>query len=78
MHGCNGDPTLGAITARTPTLCARPPLWKDAQEENTAPGAAGSDGGVTGKLNASSSSLTPTGVVGISASGLIHQVKEKS
>ena len=20
------------------TLCARPPLWKDAQEENTAPG----------------------------------------
>ena len=52
------------------TLCARPPLWKDTQEENTAPGAAGSDGGVTGKLNASSSSLTPTGVVGASAAPL--------
>jgi hypothetical protein len=51
-------------------LCGRPPLWKDAHEEKTAPGAAGSDGGVTGKLNASSSWLALTGVAGAASARL--------
>ena len=39
-------------------------LRKECQDEKTAPGAAGSDGGVTGKLKASSSSDLPEGDAG--------------
>ena len=46
-------------------------LRKDCHEENTAPGTVGgSEGGVTGKLNASSSSETPLGDAGSGAARL--------
>ena len=54
----------GVASGYGQTLLER--LRKDCQDEKTAAGAAGSDGGVNGKLKFSSSSDTPDGDAGSS------------